>query len=171
MNYMSLLFLMLLLWAWQIKKWPNPKIKGLVWKKILILYCLHKTGNLLCEKHGQKANSKFFECPRVLGSPHPWMTISQGLIFFFHKYTPIAIGDRRKKKNPSREKKLGSRGFCLFFAYFGPKMDQKRAGTQLFGIKGLCINVPDGLAKDRIFFLKKCGVESNFPVLGGLTSK
>ena len=83
MNYRSLLFLMLLLWAWQIKKWPNPKIKGLMWKKILIIYCLHKTGNLLCEKHGQKANSKFFECPRVLGSPHPWMTISQGLIFFF----------------------------------------------------------------------------------------
>ena len=75
MNYRSLLFLVLLLWAWQIKKWPKPQIKGLVWKKILILYCLHKLGNLLYEKHGQKANSKFFECPRVLGSYHPWMTI------------------------------------------------------------------------------------------------
>jgi hypothetical protein len=76
----------------------------------------------------------------------------------------------RKKIHPGK-KILGSRGFCPFFAYFGPKMDQKRAGTQLFGIKGLCINVPDGLAKDRIFLLQKCGVESNFPVLGGLTPK
>ena len=171
MNYRSLLFLMLLFWAWQIKKWPNPKIKGLVWKKILILYCLHKTGNLLCEKHGQKANSKFFECPRVLGSPHPWMKISQGLIFFFINLPLLLLETGERKKIHPGKKILGSRGFCPFFAYFGPKMDQKRAGTQLFGIKGLCINVPDGLAKDKIFFLQKCGVESNFPVLGGLTPK
>ena len=136
MNYRSLLFLMPLFWAWQIKKWPNPKIKGLVWKKILILYCLHKTGNLLCEKHGQKANSKFFECPRVLGSPHPWMTISQGLIFFFHKYTPIAIGDRRKKKNPSREKKFRLQRILPFFCLFWAKNGSKKGRNPTFWHQG-----------------------------------
>ena len=129
MNYRSLLFLVLSLWAWQIKKWPKPQIKGLVWKKILILYCLHKTGNLLCEKHGQKANSKFFECPRVLGSPNPWMTIFQGLIFFFINIPVLLLETGERKKIHPGKKNLGSRGFCLFFAYFGPKMDQKRAGT------------------------------------------
>ena len=136
-------------------------------RKILILYCLQITGNLLCEKHGQKANSKFFECPRVLGSPHPWMTIFQGLIFFFINIPVLLLETGERKKIHPGKKNLGSRGFCLFFAYFGPKMDQKRAGTQLFGIKGLCIKVPDGLAKDRIFFPPKmwCGVQ--FSCFGG----
>ena len=132
MNYRSLLFLVLLLWAWQIKKWPKPQIKGLVWKKILILYCLHKLGNLLYEKHGQKANSKFFECPRVLGSYHPWMTIFQVVIFFFHEYTPKAIGDRRKKKNPSRDKNFWLNSILPFFCLFWAKNGSKKGRNLTF---------------------------------------
>ena len=125
MNYRSLLFLVLLLWAWQIKKWPKPQIKGLVWKKILILYCLHKLGNLLYEKHGQKANSKFFECPRVLGSYHPWMTIFQVVIFFFMNIHLKQLETEERKKSIQRQKFLAKFHFALFLPILGQKWIKK----------------------------------------------
>ena len=132
MNYRSLLFLVLLLWAWQIKKWPKPQIKGLVWKKILILYCLHKLGNLLYEKHGQKANSKFFECPRVLGSYHPWMTIFQVVIFFFMNIHLKQLETEEIKKNPSRDKNFWLNSILPFFCLFWAKNGSKKGRNLTF---------------------------------------
>jgi len=44
----------------------------------------------------------------------------------------------------------------LFFACFGPKMDQKRANPQYFGAIGLCINVTNDPRRERKeYFLKE----------------
>ena len=43
----------------------------------------------------------------------------------------------------------------LFFAVFGPKMDQKRVNPQFFWAMGLCINVPNDPKRERNFFFSK----------------